>query len=486
MINDIQRIVLVDDERDILDIQQEALIELGLTSEAFVSPSVAWNRIQRGDVSLVVSDWNMPEMTGMDLLFKTRSLLNPPFVILITAFGTISRAVQAMNGGAFSFLEKPFKMASFTELVKDALNRRQRNATSITDTTKPEKIVTAENEVEAVIQSTAMRSTMEIARSAAATETTVLLLGESGVGKEVLADYIHQHGRRKRAPIVRVNCGALPQHLIESELFGHERGAFTGADKRRTGRFEEAHGGTLFLDEIGDLPLSLQVKLLRALQQRIIERLGSSAQISVDFRLICATHRNLKAAVAEGTFREDLYYRINVLPINVPPLRDRNEDIVPLAQYFLKLLCARLQVGPENFDDQALTALKEFYWPGNVRQLRNAVEYALVLCKSSTIGRNDLPEEVRSCLPGVFNSRPSVRSAIAEPPIAGTTIGAAVVESNAKPGLKNSIQGAETDAIRSALERHHWRIKAVANELKISRSTLYQRMQLYGIKRQEP
>ena len=472
-------IVLVDDELDILDMQQEALIELGLTTEAFASPNAAWERIQRGGVSLVVTDWNMPEMTGMDLLFKTRALPNPPYVILITAFGTIPRAVRAMDSGAFNFLEKPFPIGTFGALVKDAVDRR-RNARSSFDDTQMLDHFASDDAAGPIVQSLAMRDIMQRASSAAAAETTVLLLGESGTGKEVLADYIHGHSRRKTAPIVRVNCGALPHHLIESELFGHERGAFTGADKRRVGRFEEAHGGTLLLDEIGDLPLALQVKLLRAIQERTIERLGSSTPIPIDFRLICATHRDLKGAVAENTFREDLFYRINVFPISIPPLRERAEDILPLAHYFFQTLRAKLPNGPEKIDDEALAALKDYSWPGNVRQLRNAIEYALVLCKGKFVRHIDLPEEVRKCLRTII-STPSANLALRDQsqpcPEAAAAIPAGV------PGLKSSIQNAEIDAIRGALERHHWRMKPVASELEISRSTLYQRMQLYGIKR---
>ena len=476
-------VVLVDDEQDILDMQQEALTELGLTSEAFVSPTAGWERIQRGDISLVITDWNMPEMTGIDLLFRTRSLPNPPYVILVTAFGTIPRAVQAMNSGAFNFLEKPFKIASFLELVKDAVNRHRRKAISTSDATQMmSSNATNDDGSDPIVQSPVMRDVMKRACSAAAAaETTVLLLGESGTGKEVMADYIHRNSPRKKAPIVRVNCGALPQHLIESELFGHERGAFTGADKRRVGRFEEAHGGTLFLDEIGDLPLPLQVKLLRALQERTIERLGSSTPIPVDFRLICATHRDLKAAIAENTFREDLFYRINVLPISIPPLRDRAEDILPLAHHFFKSLRANLSNGPEGIDDNALAALKDYSWPGNVRQLRNAIECALVLCKGQTINPADLPEEVRNNSPMSKRPPSSGKIGMLESMTAGIDTAAPILPTMS--GLKNSSQSAETDAIRSALERHHWRMKPVANELKISRSTLYQRMQLYGIKR---
>ena len=259
---------------------------------------------------------------------------------------------------------------------------------------------------------------------------------------------------------------------MESELFGHEKGAFTGADKRSTGRFEQANGGTLFLDEIGDLLPSLQVKLLRALQEKTIERLGASAPVRVDFRLVCATHQNLKSLVQSGKFREDLFYRINVVPVKLPALRERPEDIEPLAQHFLSTLCEK---APKRFSDEALQALKAFHWPGNVRQLRNAVEYALVLCKSEAIGPGDRPAELRSS-PTPGRGTPMV---VAPPAAASETIPSAAPLT----GLKDSVKEAEADLIRSTLEKNHWRMSKVAGELKISRSTLYQRMKIYGIKK---
>ena len=327
-----------------------------------------------------------------------------------------------------------------------------------------------------------MRSVLDTARSAAATHSTVLLLGETGTGKEVLADYIHRHSPRSKAPLIKVNCGALPENLMESELFGHEKGAFTGAERRSIGRFEQAHGGSLFLDEIGDLLLSLQVKLLRALQERTIERVGSSTPISVDFRLVCATHCDLKAAIAEKRFREDLFYRINVVPIRLPALRERHEDIEPLAQHFFKHLRAGLPKGPRRLSDAALRVLKIFAWPGNVRQLRNAIEYALILGKDESVGVQDLPEEVRSgrdSAAGAAETPVPPQGASMEQPVGGT----APASDPGMAGLKRSVQDAEVELIRAALERHHWRMTTVAKELKISRSTLYQRMEQYGIKR---
>ena len=479
-------IILVDDEQTILDVQKEALSEIGLSAESFSDPVASLARIQRGDVSLVVTDWNMPEMTGMDLLFKTRALQRPPYVIIVTAHGTITRAVQAMNQGAFNFIEKPFDIHRYQDLVKDALENYQRSMTSTIEAARKSQRKSTPRASEPLVHSPSMRQALEAAHSAAATDSSVLLLGESGAGKEVLADYIHRHSRRATGTLVKVNCGALPEHLMESELFGHEKGAFTGAERRNIGRFEQASGGTLFLDEIGDLLLPLQVKLLRALQERTIERIGSSSPIPVDFRLICATHCDLKAAISEKRFREDLFYRINVVPIRIPALRERPEDVEPMAQHFFKLLRSPLPKGPEGLSADALTILKSYSWPGNVRQLRNAVEYALVLCKGQSINATDLPEDVRTgeSAPGsaqITSQAPT--TATLEPPNVG--LGSPTVDLTDSRGLKRSVQEAEAEAIRAALKRHHWKMAAVALELKISRTTLYQRMELYGIKRPE-
>jgi DNA-binding NtrC family response regulator len=466
------RIVLVDDEPEVLDIQEEALRELGATIRKFKDPSEAWLYLQREPASLVVTDWNMPGMTGMELLFKTRGLNRPPYVIVLTAFGTVERAVEAINAGAFNFLEKPFEINAYVQAVKDALDRYHCIETTLLRKNRPSTRL-----IEPACRSAAMQRTYETACAAAQTESSVLLLGESGTGKEVLADYIHRHGPRAGGPIVKVNCGALPEHLMESELFGHEKGAFTGADRRTIGRFEQASGGTLFLDEIGDLLPNLQVKLLRALQDRVIERVGSASPISVDFRLICATHQDLQAAVAAARFREDLYYRIHVVPIRVPTLRERLDDIEPLALEFFRALRVGLKKAPQNISGDALAALKSYAWPGNVRQLRNAVEYALVLAKGDTIRVEDLPEEVRTSSPRA--ALPPVQQQLSTP--------SALTQDAATPDplhdLKTSVGQAEADLIRAALARNHWQMSKTAKDLKISRSTLYARMKDHGIER---
>ena len=458
-------IVLVDDDQFVLDLERDALATIGLSAHIFTNPLEAWEYISKHEPSLVVTDWNMPQLSGMDLLFRTRALTTPPHVIILTGEGTVERAVKAMNQGAFNFLEKPFRIETFLKLVQECIYSYEHGETSAGQSTERTNFSNhvASAEANAIVSSPAMRSVIDIARAAAQTDSSVLLLGETGTGKEVLADFIHQNSRRKKGPMVKVNCAALPEHLMESELFGHEKGAFTGADRQTIGRFEAAGGGSIFLDEIGDLLQPLQVKILRTLQQRTVERVGASKSIPVDFRLICATHRDLEAAVAEGTFREDLFYRINVVPIHIPPLRERRDDIEPLLRHFLTQFGRKLPNPPEGFTPEAMDFLKNFDFPGNVRQLLNAIEYALVMCRDQMIKVEHLPTHIRS--QPFLVSRPAVK------------------QSPTGDGLKASLNQTEESVIQQALERNNWCVAAVAKELKMSRSNLYERLKHYGIKR---
>jgi len=311
-----------------------------------------------------------------------------------------------------------------------------------------------------VVHSPAMHQALSMARQAAASDSTILLLGETGTGKELVADYIHRHSSRARGPLVKVNCAALPEPLAESELFGHEKGAFTGADRRRVGRFELAQRGTVLLDEVGELTPALQVKLLRVLQERTLERVGSGQSIAVNFRLVCATNRDLASRVAQGLFRADLYYRINVVPIRLPPLRERVEDIAPLARYFLGEL--RTTGRAASLAPDAFAAMNAYTWPGNVRELRNAVECALILCKGDAIHSSDLPSTVREGR-GVHVALPA--------------------HSMGSGTLKDAVSAVEGDCIAKALEQSDWDVGAAARALGISRTRLYVRMKQYGLRR---
>ena len=459
-----KKIVLVDDDPAGLIFGKGVLKSIGLEASAFQDPLDAWNYIEKNRPDLVITDWQMPGLTGMDLMFRTRALPFPPHVIITTGYGTVDDAVQFMSEGAYYFLAKPIRVEHFAALVNQCL--RERMISDVTSELHPGRSRKSDEVIDAhVSRSPLIRRVFDVSRSAASTDTSVLLLGETGTGKEVLADFIHKNSSRSAGPLIKVNCGALPEHLMESELFGHEKGAFTGADRRRIGRFEAAQSGTIFLDEIGDLLQSLQVKLLRVLQQRAIERVGGSTQIPVDFRLICATHRDLDAAVAAGTFREDLLYRINVMPIIVPPLRDRREDIEPLALLFLESRRPFSRAATRGFTPEAMKLLTSFDFPGNIRQLENAVEFALVVCREEWITPDHLPERIRR------------HSRIHPDPMPSSS-------SPANLALKTRVQQTEEDTIREALLRRNWCIAAVARDLKMSRTALYQRLKLYKFQRQ--
>ncbi|MCW8131037.1 MAG: sigma-54-dependent Fis family transcriptional regulator [Planctomycetota bacterium] len=458
-----QVVVLVDDSPEILELESDALAETDADILPFSNPLDAWQRIQRGDVSLVVTDWEMPQITGLDLLFKIQGLPIRPAVIFLTGCGTVHRAVQAMMQGAQDFLEKPFEPGDLQKIVERSLARCE----PVDKPARPPRAPVASPEE--VVASPKMREVFALAKTAAKSESSVLLLGESGTGKEVLADFIHRHSRRATQPCIKVNCGALPENLVESELFGHEKGAFTGADKRRVGRFEQANGGTLFLDEIGDLPLPMQVKLLRALQDKLIQRVGGEAPVPSNFRLVSATNQHLPDAVAGNAFREDLYYRINVVQIVLPSLRERPEDIEPLAHYFVSTISREMSLESKTISPAAIAMLKGYAWPGNVRQLRNAVEFGLIMSKGSEIQPAELPADLRQAAP--VPAKPAAAPASHE--------------GNGGPpqSLEDALRQEERNLIERSLDRHNWEIEKVMEELKVSRSRLYDRIKAFGLKR---
>src|SRR5713226_3773057 len=332
-----------------------------------------------GDADLILTDLKLPGMNGLELLEKLKDQNSHTPVIVMSAFGTVEIAVEAMKKGAVDFLPKPFSLDHLSVVVTKALevsklrheNRELREA--LGQRYQFENIVG---------RSSAMQDIFATVTRVAPTRATVLLCGESGVGKDMIARAIHQHSPRKDRPFVKINCTAIPENLMESELFGYEKGAFTGANISKPGKFEQADTGTVFLDEIGDVPPSIQVKLLRVLQEREFERLGSNRTRHIDVRVIAATNQDLRAALEQGTFREDLYYRLNVVPISIPPLRARREDIPFLAEHFVKTLAAENDCAIETITEAAIKKLTEYHWPGNVRELQNVIERSLVLCDS--------------------------------------------------------------------------------------------------------
>jgi two-component system, NtrC family, response regulator HydG len=383
-------VLVVDDETSILEALSKVLAKEGLDVLTAQNGQEALDVIRRQPVHVMITDLRMPGMSGDDLLKAVKALTPEVEVIVMTAFGTVEVAVQAMKRGAYDFILKPLKRAPVVSTVNKALEK----VALMAENRDLRARLAAATHREIVGNSQVMRATLEVARQVANSTATVMLLGESGTGKELLSRYIHAHSPRASKQFVAVNCAALPESILESELFGHEKGAFTGAVRSREGRFLEAHTGTLFLDEIAEVTPTVQVKLLRALQEGEIEPVGGKT-LKVDFRLICATNRDLTEEVKTGNFREDLFYRINVVPIRIPPLRDRIEDIPLLADHFLQMYAGKHGKPAQSFADEALHVMSNYAWPGNVRELENAVERAVVLARSHQVEVEDLPAELR-------------------------------------------------------------------------------------------
>ena len=384
-------ILVVDDEPELCQALSRLLGRHGYQALTAGNGEEALEVLRKEQVPLVLSDLMMPRMNGVELL-KAAKIVSPSTeMVIVTGHGTIETAVEAMKMGAYDFIEKPFTASTTLKVVRKALEKQQLMAENI-ELRRMLKEGGAQDSI--VGKSEVMRQTLETARQVAQSRATVLLTGESGTGKEVFANAIHRWSDRAGKPMIKLSCAAIPETLLEAELFGHEKGAFTGAVNRRRGRFEAAHGGTLFLDEVGEMPLSVQVKLLRVIQEGVFERLGSNDPIEVNVRLLAATNADLEQMVADGTFREDLYYRLNVINIEVPPLRARAGDIELLASAFLKKACEVNNKDIVGFTPEATEALERYGWPGNVRELENCVERSLVLCRGDMIGADVLPQQV--------------------------------------------------------------------------------------------
>jgi two-component system, NtrC family, response regulator HydG len=382
-------LLVVDDEASNLESLERIFAREGLHVLTARDGSNALEVVRKRKVDVVLTDLMMPNVSGVDLLKAVKQLSPETETVVMTAYGTVEAAVEAKREGAYDFITKPLKRAHVVRVVAKALEKQSLLVEN--KTLKAQLEATRRRPI--VGQSLAMRRTLEVVQQAAPSMATVLLLGESGTGKELLARQIHEASSRAARPFIPVNCAAIPEGILEGELFGYEKGAFTGAVARRDGRFAHADGGTLFLDEIGEIPLSVQVKLLRVLQEGEIERLGGKAQ-KIDIRLVAATNKDLRRAVAEGVFREDLYYRLNVIAVNVPPLRNRRDDIPLLVDHFLARFREKNGKAVSGCTRAALDQLTNYDWPGNVRELENAIERAVVLTKSTVIDVEDLPREV--------------------------------------------------------------------------------------------
>jgi two-component system response regulator HydG len=385
-------LLVADDDPAVRESLSRVLTREGYTVVLAPDGQAALERLQTGGIDLVLSDLKMPGLTGLELLPRAKAVAPDVDFIMLTAFGTVEEAVKAMKDGAADFLTKPFQRAQLIKVVRQALERRTLIAQNKALQQRLDALL---SQGEGIGVSPAFRRMMTLVSQIADSSATVLIEGESGAGKELVARAVHKGSSRHKGPFVAVNCAALPETLLESELFGYEKGAFTGAAGRREGRFELADGGTLFLDEVGDLSPVTQPKILRVLQEGEFERVGGTKTIRVDVRIVTATNRDLAAMVREKRFREDLFYRLNVINVIVPPLRDHKEDIPVLAQHFLRIYAAKNNRKLEGFSDDALACLEAHSWPGNVRELENVVERAVVLAREgSQIGVSHLPENL--------------------------------------------------------------------------------------------
>ncbi|HEY3822330.1 MAG TPA: sigma-54 dependent transcriptional regulator [Polyangiaceae bacterium] len=390
-----RRVLVVDDEENIRLVLRTLLKKHGYDVEVADGGEAALAALEAFDPDVILTDVRMPRMGGLDLIGALKAKQHPATVIVMSAYGNVDLAIDAMKAGAYDYVSKPFKP---DEIVL-ALRKAEERETLRRENRALKEQIQKESQFESILAKSAeMVAIFKTVSKIADYKTTVLITGESGTGKELVARAIHTRSSRKTAPFVAINCGAIPENLLESELFGHKKGAFTDANADRRGLFEEATGGTLFLDEIGELPLSLQVKLLRVLQEEHIRRLGDTKDVNVDVRIIAATHRDLTADVKAGRFREDLFYRIHVLSIHIPPLRNRREDVSLLIDHFVTRNNARLGTSIRGVSTESRKLLLEYGWPGNVRELENTIERAMVLAEADVLQLGDLPERIRDAL----------------------------------------------------------------------------------------
>lgn len=459
------KLLVVDDEKNLRMVVQKEMARQGHEVECASDGEAAWEMLEEQDFDVLLCDINMPRLDGMGLLRRTRERSqNPPEVIMLTGQATVESAIQAMKLGAYDYLTKPYRIGELSALVTAAAEKQQLKVDN--QRLRAQIARTHQSLPEIVAESRQMKEALRLVQRVAPSDTSVMITGESGVGKELIAQAIHRLSRRADKPFIDLNCAALQDTLLESELFGHEAGAFSGARVRKLGLFEIADGGTIFLDEVMEMPMQLQSKLLRALETRSFFRVGGVKKVEVDVRLVAATNRNKEQAINDGIFRADLMYRINSFEIVIPPLRERREDIEPLARHLLHKLAG---AGAPEMSPATIDALTAFEWQGNVRQLRNCLERAVLLSDNNMITPKELPPEIafRTEMPSVSVSYNA--------PQASTQVG------TFQNSTSNSLRDVERQQIIGALEKTSWHRGKTAELLGISPSTLYRRLREYDL-----
>jgi len=440
------KILIVDDEQIVRDSLTHWFEEDGYQVSSAADAFDVLKDLQPGKYDIMLVDIKMPKMSGLELLEKVKEIDPDCIVIIITAYASVPSAVQALKNGAFDYVTKPIDPDELSHLIKNAIKQKALKQENIALKTSIDEMFSFEG---LIGESSEMKKVFELIKIVAPQDTTVMIRGESGTGKELIARAIHMNSPRKYYPIIPVNCGAFTETLLESELFGHEKGAFTGAQYRRKGKIEMANGGTLFLDEVGSVSPKMQVELLRVLESKQFTRVGGSEIVKVDFRLISATNENLEKLVEEGRFREDLYYRLNVFTIYIPPLRERRSDIPILANHFVQKFARQMNKPILKISDEAMEILLNHSWPGNVRELENAIERAMVVGNPPEIKPSDLPFHIEK-----VNSYES-----------------------------DSLEEIEKNHIQRVLKKYDWNISKAATALNIDRVTLYNKIKKYGLQK---
>ncbi len=453
------KILIVDDELNMRLVLAAMLKKEGYEVASAADGYEALQILQSGPVAAVVTDLKMPRIDGMGLLDRVSSEYPDIPVIMITAHGTVATAVEALKKGALDYITKPFELEELKNVVSKAIKTRNLKENELF--LPPEEI-----ERDGMIgNSPSTQEIFEAIRRVAPTTTTILITGETGTGKELVAEAIHRNSPRKNNPLIKINCAAIAETLMESELFGHEKGAFTGAAITKPGKFELAHKGTLFLDEVGEIPKEMQVKLLRVLQEQEFERVGGLKTIRVDVRIIAASNRNLSQSVQDGHFREDLFYRLNVFPISVPPLRERVDDILPLVEFFMDKFNKKLALAVSGVDDEVKDMLMRYRWPGNIRELENLIERMMLLAKGTVIKASEVPAEFKAVL---------------EKDALG---GGTVDKTPFKDQMRTHMENVEKQMIISCLEESGGNVTKAAKVLGLSRKGLQLKMIKYNLRK---